>query len=189
MVNQILSAFVSLATIFGIGIALVSYEASQRQGRVDRAFEFYKDFRASALDADVNFLVDKWDEKSEEAAKVLKAKDQQSVEQGLERLQTSLAQEPQVKAALLRVVPFFDGLGQCVNTRLCDSDTAYALLQDRAVSVANYYGAYVSNLQHPDSPFAHGVFIMKRPPAPSRWSFLRWWKQISTSTAAPPPAE
>jgi hypothetical protein len=189
MVNQILSAFVSLATIIGIGIALVSYKAGQRQSRVDRAFEFYKDFRASALDADVNFLVDKWNEKSEEAAKVLKAKDQQSLEQGLERLQTSLAQDAKIKAALLRVVPFFDGLGQCVNTGLCDSDTAYALLQDRAISVANNYGAYVASLQIPDSPFAHGVFIMKSPPAPSRWSFLQWLQQTSTNAAALPPAE
>jgi len=184
MVNKILSALVSLATVGGIVIALFSYEASQRQSRIDRAFEFYKDFRASALDADMTTLSDKWNEKQDEASKFV-PKDGPVDEQGLLGLQASLAQDVKVGPALFRVVTFFDRLAQCIRAGLCDSDTAYALLRDPASLLVSSYGTYlVSRVQQPGSNAAHGVFIVNDLPAPSWWSFMRWWWQNPTGAAA-----
>jgi hypothetical protein len=185
MINRILSFFVSLATIAGIVIGLLSYEAGQRQSRIDRAFEFYKDYRASALDADMTILSDKWNEQQEEASKFV-PKDGPVDEQGLLRLQTSVAQDAKVGPALFRVVTFFDRLAQCIRAGLCDSDTAYALLRDPASLLVSSYGSYLTvHVQQDNSNTAHGVFIVNDLPTPSLGSFLRWWWQNPTGAAAP----
>lgn len=185
MINRILSFFVSLATIVGIVIALFSYEAGQRQGRIDRAFEFYKDYRASALDADLKILSDKWNEKQEEASKFVPKDGGPVDEQGLLRLQTTLAQNANVEPALFRVVTFFDRLAQCIRAGLCDSDTSYALLRDPASLLVSSYGSYLIHIQQANSNTAHGIFIVNDLPAPSWSSFLRWWWQNPTGAAAP----
>jgi hypothetical protein len=184
MFNQILSVLVSLATIIGIPIALLSYEAGQQQSGVDKAFEYYRDYHSSGLDADVKFLSDKWDEKSDEANKLLNEKDDGVRDQDFERLQASLAHDAKTQAALTRVVVFFDGLGQCLVAELCDRDTAIVLLKDPAHKIFTAYGGYLVTWQRPGLPFAHGVFIVNDPPAASRWSFLRRWRLSAPSTAA-----
>ena len=72
----ILSFLVSLTTILGIPVALYGYLMTQQQTRVDRTFQFYKDFRDGNLDADVKLLVEKANAKAKEMQALVDKDDQ-----------------------------------------------------------------------------------------------------------------
>jgi hypothetical protein len=183
MFSQIMSFLVSVSAIVGIPMALLSYHAAQQQSRIDKTFEFYKDFNASGLDADAVLLISKWNEKFQEGAiKLRDPADHKSFEQ---QLQASLPQDPDIQAALLRVVPFYDRLGQCINAGLCDADTAYEILRERAHNIAGAYKSYLTDFQCYGSPFAKGVFVVDNLPPPTWWSFLRWWQRNPPDIAPP----
>ena len=93
----VLSFLVSVTTILGIPVALYGYLMTQQQSRVDRTFQFYKDFRDGNLDADVKLLVEKANAKSKEM-QALVDKDDQA---GILGLQTSLVRDAQVDRQLI----------------------------------------------------------------------------------------
>ena len=83
-----------------------------------------------------------------------------SDDKAFERLQASLAQDAKAEAALIRVVVFFDGLGQCLVAELCDRDTCDCACF--RIRLRNRYGirGLLGHLQKVGSTFAHGVFIV-----------------------------
>ena len=84
--GTVLSYLVSMTTILGIPVALYGYLSAQQSSRVDRTFEFYKDFRAAELQDDVNLLVEKFNAKADEVSKFLANND----EAGLTELEKTI---------------------------------------------------------------------------------------------------
>jgi hypothetical protein len=170
--GPVLSYLVSITTILGVPIALWGYFVVQQQSRVDRTFEFYKNFHAEGLLEDVNLLIEKYRTKADEIKKVLAKSDQH----GLAKLQESLVmQDAKANAALIRVVKFYDGVGPCIDHLLCDSDAAVALLQAPASQIVSGYGAYLSGQQTEGSSFAKGVFtVSSLTPTSKLWSLIPW---------------
>jgi hypothetical protein len=72
---RVLSYLVAITTILGIPIGLYGYYASQQTNRVNRTFDFYKDFRGDGLQKDFSLLVTRWNEKSAQADGFLKSDD------------------------------------------------------------------------------------------------------------------
>ena len=72
---RVLSYLVAITTILGIPIGLYGYYASQQANRVNRTFDFYKDFRGDGLQKDFSLLVTRWNEKSAQADGFLKSDD------------------------------------------------------------------------------------------------------------------
>src|SRR5580704_5738697 len=116
MFGNVLSYLVSIATILGIPMALYGYYSSQQAARVDRTFDFYKEFRTGEMQADLNLLVDKFNERAEEIQKL--------VEKGGNPgpVEDSLLQDASAKAALSTVVVFYDAMGSCVDHGVCDGN-------------------------------------------------------------------
>jgi hypothetical protein len=172
IVGAVLSYLVSITTILGIPVALYGYFVSQQQSRVDRTFEFYKDFRAANLQDDVNLLVENFKAKSDEIKKVLATPDQA----GLDKLEEALVQNTKASTALAHVVIFYDGVGPCIDHLLCDGDAAVALLQDPAYQIVIAYGAYLNSLHKDGSPFAKGIFTVGQmnPTTSKFWSLFPW---------------
>jgi hypothetical protein len=174
--GTILSYLVSMTTILGIPVALYGYLSAQQSSRVDRTFEFYKDFRAADLQDDVNLLVEKFNGKADEVSKFLANND----EAGLTELEKTLLQDAKANAALSRVVVFYDAVGPCVAHSLCDADATVALLKFQAQQMVSAYGAYVVSQQQPQSPFGSGIFIVNGLTAPAKsWPWP--WSARSTN--------
>ena len=72
---KVLSYLVAITTILGIPIGLYGYYASQQANRVNRTFDFYKDFRGDGLQKDFSLLVVRWNEKSTQVDGLLKNDD------------------------------------------------------------------------------------------------------------------
>ena len=121
---------------------------TQQQTRVDRTFQFYKDFRDGNLDADVKLLVEKANAKAKEM-QALVDKDDQA---GIVGLQTSLVRDAQVDTALARVIVFFDAVGPCVAHALCDADATIALLQYQAKQLVKGTGPTCTISNSPGRP-------------------------------------
>jgi hypothetical protein len=176
MLGTVLSYLVSMTTILGIPVALYGYLSAQQSSRVDRTFEFYKDFRAADLQDDVNLLVEKFNSKADEVSKFLANND----EAGLTELEKTLLQDAKANAALSRVVVFYDAVGPCVAHSLCDADATVALLKFQAQQMVSAYGAYVVSQQQPQSPFGSGIFIVNGLTAPAKsWPWP--WSARSTN--------
>ena len=56
-------------------VGLYGYYASQQANRVNRTFDFYKDFHGDGLQKDFSLLVTRWNEKSPQADRLLKSDD------------------------------------------------------------------------------------------------------------------
>ncbi|HWW33900.1 MAG TPA: hypothetical protein VNZ23_01550, partial [Xanthobacteraceae bacterium] len=125
---RLLSYLVAVTTILGIPIGLYGYYASQQANRVNRTFDFYKDFRGDGLQKDFSLLVTRWNEKSAQADGFLKSDDFT----GLSQLAASLLQTDETQTALSRLILFFDEAYSCVDKSLCDNNAAFALLQNPA---------------------------------------------------------
>ena len=174
-----LSYLVSITTILGIPLALYGYLSAQQTSRVDRTFEFYKDFRDTHLQDDVNLLLEKFNAKADEVKKLLANND----DAGLTKLQSSLLQDANANAALTRVVVFYDAVGPCVAHTLCDADATVALLQLPAQQLVSGYGAYVASQRQSGSPFGGGIYIVNGLPAKSNsWPWVSWVSWLSRST-------
>jgi hypothetical protein len=106
---RVLSYLVAVTTILGIPIGLYGYYASQQANRVNRTFDFYKDFRGDGLQKDFSLLVTRWNEKSAQADSYLKSDDFA----GLSQLAASLLQTDETQTALSRLVLFFDEAYSC----------------------------------------------------------------------------
>lgn len=173
ILGAVLSYLVSITTILGVPIALWGYFAVQQQSRVDRTFEFYKDFHAEGVLEDVNLLVENYQAKKDEIKKVLATPGLE----GLEKLQESLVtQDTKANAALIRVVKFYDGVGPCIDHLLCDNDAAVAMLQEPASEIISGYGAYLSAQQTNSTTFAKGIFTVGqlKPTTSKIWSLFPW---------------
>jgi hypothetical protein len=101
---RLLSYLVAVTTILGIPIGLYGYYASQQANRVNRTFDFCKDFRGDGLQKDFSLLVTRWNEKSAQADGFLKSDDFT----GLSQLAASLLQTDETQTALSRLILFFD---------------------------------------------------------------------------------
>jgi hypothetical protein len=101
---RLLSYLVAATTILGIPIGLYGYYASQQANRVNRTFDFCKDFRGDGLQKDFSLLVTRWNEKSAQADGFLKSDDFT----GLSQLAASLLQTDETQTALSRLILFFD---------------------------------------------------------------------------------
>ena len=172
---RVLSYLVAVTTILGIPIGLYGYYASQQANRVNRTFDFYRDFRGDGLQKDFGLLVTRWNEKSVQVDRLLKNDDFA----GLSRLAASLLQTDETQTALSRLVLFFDEAYSCVDKALCDNNAAFALLQNPADQ--NFFHVWIVSGDHPaatselrrrhrESPRAHQDVVIalrrfaRRPP-------------------------
>ena len=144
---RLLSYLVAITTILEIPIGLYGYYASQQANRVNRTFDFYRDFRGDGLQKDFSLLVTRWNEKSTQADGLLKNDDFA----GLSQLAAWLLQSDESQIALSRLVLFFDEAYSCVDKSLCDNNAAFALLQNPADQIFSMYGSYLATVrqQHP----------------------------------------
>jgi hypothetical protein len=168
VLGRILSYLVAITTILGIPVALYGYFVSQQTSRVDRTFDYYKDFRSGSLQNDVNLLVESWNAKGDEVNKLLAQNDYT----GLAQLVKTLAENGQTAGALSRVVVFYDGIGSCIEHALCDAHAAVALLKDSTEQIVPTYGSYLQTIQRTNPPFAVGIFTVYG--LKPKW----WWSLI-----------
>jgi hypothetical protein len=148
-----LSRLVAIATILGIPFALYGYYSSQHATRLDRTFEFYKDFRGETLAKDFGLLAEAWNAKSAEVTQ-LKA---QSDYDGLAQLAASILQGDDAQDALTQLIIFFDEMYSCVDSSLCDQDTTIALLQEPANEIFTMYGSYLIDKRKINPNYANGI--------------------------------
>ena len=165
IIAESLSFLVSVATIVGIPVALYGYFQTKQEDRINRTYDYYKQYHDSQLPLDVNTLIAAWNDKATEAQQFLAKNDYE----GLNNLQTEVAQDAKISPALGRVVVFFDGIGTCVTTSLCDEDTAYALLYEPASRIRSAYGGFLTKYQSPGLPFAQGIFTVAGLSPPKKW--------------------
>jgi hypothetical protein len=159
-----LSYLIAITTILGIPIGLYGYYASQQANRVNRTFDFYKDFRGDGLQKDFSLLVTRWNEKSAQADGFLKSDDFT----GLSQLAAALLQTDETQTALSRLVLFFDEAYSCVDKSLCDNNAAFALLQNPADQIFSMYGSYLATVRqqselrrrHREGPRAQQVVVV-----------------------------
>lgn len=150
---RVLSYLVAITTILGIPIGLYGYYASQQTSRVNRTFDFYKDFRGDGLQKDFTLLVARWNEKSTQAEGLLKKDDYV----GLTELAASLLQTDETQTALSRLILFFDEAYSCVEKALCDHNAAFALLQNPADQIFSMYGSYLASVRQDHPNYADGI--------------------------------
>jgi hypothetical protein len=157
ILGKILSYLVAATTILGIPVGLYGYYSTQAANRVDRAFEFYKDFRGDALQKDFSLLVDNWNSHADDVTNLLRGHD----EVGLSQLVDSILQPDPERTALTELVMFFDGVYSCVDNSLCDRNTTIALLQSTAGQVFSMYGSYLINVRQKNSTYAIGIIKVR----------------------------
>jgi hypothetical protein len=163
---RVLSYLVAITTILGIPIALHGYYVSQQASRVDRTFDFYKDFRSDGLQKDFSLLVSRWNEKSAQADGFLKNDDYA----GLSQLAASLLQTDETQTALSRLILFFDEAYSCVEKDLCDNNAAFALLQNPADQIFSMYGSYLASVRQDHPNYADGIVKVRG--LTKTWSLL-----------------
>jgi hypothetical protein len=163
---RVLSYLVAVTTILGIPVGLYGYYASQQANRVNRTFDFYRDFRGDSLQKDFSLLVTRWNEKSGQVDRLLKNDDFT----GLSQLAASLLQTDETQTALSRLVLFFDEAYSCVDKSLCDNNAAFALLQNPADQIFSMYGSYLATVRQQHPKYADG--IVKVCSLTKTWSLL-----------------
>jgi hypothetical protein len=163
---RVLSYLVAVTTILGIPVGLYGYYASQQANRVNRTFDFYRDFRGDSLQKDFSLLVTRWNEKSGQVDRLLKNDDFT----GLSQLAASLLQTDETQTALSRLVLFFDEAYSCVDKSLCDNNAAFALLQNPADQIFSMYGSYLATVRQQRPKYADG--IVKVCSLTKTWSLL-----------------
>jgi hypothetical protein len=134
--------------------------------RVNRTFDFYKDFRGDGLQKDFSLLVTRWNEKSAQADGYLKSDDFA----GLSQLAASLLQTDETQTALSRLVLFFDEAYSCVDKSLCDNNAAFALLQNPADQIFSMYGSYLATVRQQHPNYADGIVKVRA--LSKTWSLL-----------------
>jgi hypothetical protein len=161
--GNLLSSLVSIATILGIPVALYGYYASQQAARVDRTFDFYKEFRTGEMQQDLNLLVDKFNARADEIRKL--------IDNGgdLGPLEDKLLQDANTKAALSKVVVFYDGMGSCVDHAVCDGNAAIALFQYQASQVLSMFGPHIQSQQKLIPTYGRGVYTV------NGLTQQKWW--------------
>jgi len=157
---RVLSYLVAITTILGIPIGLYGYYASQQANRVNRTFDFYRDFRGDGLQKDFGLLVTRWNEKSVQVDRLLKNDDFA----GLSRLAASLLQTDETQTALSRLVLFFDEAYSCVDK------AAFALLQNPADQIFSMYGSYLATIRQQHPNYADGIVKVRA--LTKTWSLL-----------------
>ncbi|HUD88089.1 MAG TPA: hypothetical protein VMR17_16720 [Xanthobacteraceae bacterium] len=162
--SKILSYLVAATTILGIPVGLYGYLSSQHANRVDRAFQFYEDFRGATLQDDFNLLIENWNAKADQAQQLLV----QNNSGGFTQLVGSLLQTDQEQAALNEIIQFFDGIYSCVGNSLCDNNATIALLQEPANQIYSAYGSYLANAQQKNPNYAVGIVKIRA--LPKTWS-------------------
>jgi hypothetical protein len=163
---RLLSYLVAVTTILGIPIGLYGYYASQQANRVNRTFDFYKDFRGDGLQKDFSLLVTRWNEKSAQADGFLKSDDFTRLSQ----LAASLLQTDETQTALSRLILFFDEAYSCVDKSLCDNNAAFALLQNPADQIFSMYGSYLETVRQQHPNYADGIVKVRA--MTKSWSLL-----------------
>lgn len=163
---RVLSYLVAITTILGIPIGLYGYYASQQANRVNRTFDFYKDFRGDALQKDFSLLVVQWNEKSAQVNEFIKNDDYA----GLSQLAESLLQSDEAQTALTRLVLFFDEANSCVEKSLCDNNAAFALLQNPADQIFSMYGSHLQTIRQQHPSYADGIVKVRA--LTKTWSLL-----------------
>jgi hypothetical protein len=168
IISQTLSILVSVATIIGIPVALYGYFQTKQEDRINRTYDYYKQYHDGQLPLDVNALITAWNAKADEANQLLSKQDYD----GLSKLQAAVMQDASVNAALARVLVFYDGVGTCVSSLLCDGGTAYQLLHYPAYQITSAYGGYLTANQTQGTPFARGIFTVAHLAEPKTWSLF-----------------
>jgi hypothetical protein len=166
VLSRILSYLVAITTILGIPIGLYGYYSSQQASRVDRTFDFYKDFRSDILQKDFSLLVEQWNAKAADVEALLEKND----EAGLGQLVSSLLQSDEAQTALTRLILFFDETYSCVDKALCDRNAAFALLKDPANQIFYMYGSYLTTVRQHNPSYATGILKVRA--LSKTWSLL-----------------
>lgn len=166
VLSRILSYLVAITTIFGIPVGLYGYYSSQQANRVNRTFDFYKDFRSDTLQKDFSLLVEQWNAKSAEVEALLEKND----EAGLGQLVASLLQGDEAQTALAQLILFFDETYSCVDKALCDGNAAFALLKDPANQIFFMYGSYLATVRQHNPSYATGILKVRS--LTKTWSLL-----------------
>jgi hypothetical protein len=164
--SRVLSYLVAITTILGIPIGLYGYYSSQQANRVNRTFDFYKDFRSDTLQKDFSLLVEQWNAKAADVQALLDKND----EAGLGQLVTSLLQSDEAQTALAQLVLFFDETYSCVDKALCDNNAAFALLKNPADQIFYMYGSYLTTVRQHNPNYATGILKVRG--LSKTWSLL-----------------
>jgi hypothetical protein len=61
--GKLLSYFVAISTIIGIPTGLYGYLSSIHAKKVERTYEYYRDFRSEAFQKDWILLLNRWNER------------------------------------------------------------------------------------------------------------------------------
>jgi hypothetical protein len=168
--DSFLSRAVAFLAIIAIPAGLFGYFSSHHVKRVETAFELYKAFKSSPTQDHWMLLMRRWNEKAAEADALLGANDQQ----GLLRLTRSIVSDEQGLAAFEGIASFFDGLSACVDSNLCDRNTAAAMLKHSAHEFVGAFGSYIIDVRqtHKNSTYCSGLFKINA--LEKRFNLFEW---------------
>jgi hypothetical protein len=155
--GRILSYLVALATIVGIPAGLYGYFAAEHARKVEKTFEFYKDFRGETFQKDLKLLIQRWNSKADEVNKLIA----QGHEEGMRELTTSLVTDEEGRKAFAGVLSFFDALSACVEASLCDRNAAVALLKVPATQITSAFGSHIIYIRETNGNGNYGTGLFK----------------------------
>ena len=142
--GKILSYLVAISTIIGIPTGLYSYLSSLHDKKVERTYEYYRDFRSEAFQKEWVLLLTRWNEKASEVKQILEVKDfarLQSLASGL------INQDDAGKTAFAKTIGFFDESYACIENELCDHNVAVVLLKSPASEFVSAFGSYIISVR------------------------------------------
>lgn len=167
-ITRILGYLVAIAAILGIPGGLYGFFSAEHAKRVEKTFEFYSEFRGEAFQKNWSYLIGKWNAQADEVKKLTDANDQE----GIRKLASAIAMDEAGRKSFEEVLGFFDGLAACVETSLCDGNSAAALLRLPASDFASAFGPHIIFVRKMFGNTEYGTGLFQTRALERRWSLF-----------------
>jgi len=158
-------------TIIAIPAGLYGYFLSQHTKRVETAFEFYKSFKADRIQENWSLLMQRWNAKADEFDRLLTENNQD----GFRQLALSLVSDNKGAIAVEQIASFFDEVSECVNSGLCDNNTAFAMLKEPASQFWGAYGVYILHIREKYKNDEYGIGVSRTRSLALKPNYFYWY--------------
>jgi hypothetical protein len=133
---------IRLSLVFGLAYSVIQYERVKLDGQVKQTLSFYDKFNSSPFVGYRELLSDTIDSNTEQIRLSAKKGDEDFA-----RVILAIVEKKDVKKSLSMIFDFFDGIAACMETGICDQDTAIQLFQARAAEIYKMFYPYIKKIR------------------------------------------